>query len=70
MRGSYTKSEGNNITNKDKRMKLKLPGELAYFTLKSIFYTSKSQMIELKVNVQSFFIGWGKLFRKNASRSK
>ena len=51
-------------------MKLKSLSELTWLTLKRIFYTSKSQIVELKVNAQSFFIGWEKLYRKNAGRSK
>ena len=51
-------------------MKLKSLSELTWLTLKRIFYTSKSQMVDLKVNAQFFFIGWKKLSMKNAGRSK
>ena len=49
---------------------LKSPKGLIFFTHKGIFYTFESQIAELKVNKQSFFIGWGKLTTTNASKSK
>ena len=55
--------------NKD-RIKLKSLNGLTFITCESLFYTFKSQIVELKVNSQSFFIGWRELSMKNASRSK
>ena len=51
-------------------IKLKSLKGLIFFTYTGIFYTFESQIDERKVNKQSFFIGWKKSFKSNASRSK